>query len=226
MAYNEKDFIQAVEKSFKMYELHGARSTSKLLSIHKYMANVLLDIFGADHNVFYLGDKAKGDTTKEKKVEGKYYPKNIDITITKGKNPIFCLGIKFVTSNYKQNANNYFENMMGETANIQRANIPYAHLIILRQKTPYYKRSKTISKWETIDDHDIKKYSELMFDITQAHKPIALAIPIINIDTKGKISFDNLTDFSVATQTIISSKLSIKNLIDEITSYSIHLKIR
>lgn len=65
------------------------------------------------------------------KVKGKYYDKDIDITVTKDNKPVMCIGIKFITSNYKQNTNNYFENMMGETANIQALkNLPYFQLIV------------------------------------------------------------------------------------------------
>jgi hypothetical protein len=194
MKYKEQELMNALEASFKADKEYGARSNAKLKKLHKYFANVLLDIWGNDFEVFYLGDKKLGDKTKEKKVEGKYYPKSIDITVTKNGEPVFCLGIKFVTSNYKQNANNYFESMMGETANIQANKLPYAHLIILRQPTPYYpKNSKVPSKWETINDHDIKKYSELIFENPQAHRPDYLGIQLIDIDEKtGKVSLSNI----------------------------------
>lgn len=47
--------------------------------------------------------------------------------------------------------------MMGETANIQRNNIPYAQIIVLRHETPYYKKgldnqkNKTPEKIEVIN---------------------------------------------------------------------------
>ena len=222
MKYKEQEMIKALEASFKAYKEHGARSTAKLKKLHKYFANVLLEIWGNDFEVFYLGDKKLGDKTKEKKVEGKYYPKNIDITVAKNGQPVFCLGIKFVTSNYKQNANNYFESMMGETANIQANKLPYAHLIILRQPTPYYpKNSKIPSKWETINDHDIKKYSELIFENPQAHRPIAMAIPVLQVDEKiMKIDFSSLkNDFSKHNVSILNGKLSLENLFKEIEEY-------
>ncbi|MDR2126550.1 MAG: hypothetical protein LBP63_06960 [Prevotellaceae bacterium] len=137
--YNEKQLIEAIEQSFKMYKLHGARSTEKLKPIHKFIADTLSTIWGKKFEICYMSDN-----TREKTIEGKYYPKDIDVTVLDGEKPIFCLGIKFVTSNYKQNANNYFENMMGETANIQAlGNLPYAQLIILRHETPYYKKNET-----------------------------------------------------------------------------------
>lgn len=114
MIYNEKDFLKAIEQSFKAYKEKGARSTAKLKPIHKFVAETLAKIWGNTFEIKYMGD-----TASEATVEGKYYPKDIDITVLEGEKPVFCLGIKFVTSNYKQNANNYFENMMGETANIQ-----------------------------------------------------------------------------------------------------------
>jgi hypothetical protein len=137
--YNEKQFIKAIEQSFQMYKLHGARSTEKLKPIHKFVADTLKGIWGKSFEIHYMGDKKK-----EMTVDGKYYPKDIDITVAKEGRAVFCLGIKFVTSNYKQNANNYFENMMGETANIQAVgNLPYAQMIILRHETPYYKKNET-----------------------------------------------------------------------------------
>ena len=172
--FNEKLFIVAVEESFRKYKERGARSTEKLKPIHRYFAEVLKFIWGSGFEVHYMGADAK-----ELKVEGKYYPKDIDITITQHKKPIFCLGIKFVTSNYKQNANNYFESMMGETANIQAlGRLPYAQLIILRHETPYYKKNDSTnpSKIEIVKDKDILKYLNLVFDSVQAHRPEYIGI--------------------------------------------------
>jgi hypothetical protein len=191
MIYNNKDFLKAIEDSFKAYKEKGARSTAKLKPIHKFVADTLANIWGNGFEVCYLGDDSKEAT-----VEGKYYPKDIDITVLDGEKPIFCLGIKFVTSNYKQNANNYFENMMGETANIQAVgNLPYAQLIILRHETPYYLKNETEnpSKIEIINDKDISKYLKLNFDVSQAHRPNYIGILLINIDENtGKVSLTNL----------------------------------
>ncbi len=135
--YNEQKFILAIEESFRQYKLHGARSTAKLVPIHKFVANTLAVIWGDGYEIRYMKEGG-GEVT----VNGKYYPKDVDITVMREGQAVFCLGIKFVTSNYKQNANNYFENMMGETANIQAVgSLPYAQLLILRHKTPYYPKN-------------------------------------------------------------------------------------
>ncbi|MDR2065037.1 MAG: hypothetical protein LBP85_04940 [Prevotellaceae bacterium] len=180
--YNEKYFIKAIELSFEAYKAKGSRSTAKLKPVHKFVADTLAKIWGKDFEICYMGD-----STKEKTVEGKYYPKDIDITVLDGEQTVFCLGIKFVTSNYKQNANNYFENMMGETANIQAVgNLPYAQLIILRHETPYYKKNETEtpSKIEIVNDKDIAKYLKLMFDNPQAHRPNYLGIHLIDVNKR------------------------------------------
>lgn len=81
---------------------YGARGTEKLKPIHLFLAKTLQNIFGKNYETHYLGENSK-----ELTVEGKYYPKDVDITVIHNQKPVFCLGLKFVTSNYKQNANNY-----------------------------------------------------------------------------------------------------------------------
>lgn len=218
-AYLEREFIIALENSFRMYKKHGARSTEKLKPIHKYIAHVLQRIWGREFKIHYLGDDSG-----EMKVAGKYYPKDIDITVTHKGEPIFCLGIKFVTSNYKQNSNNYFEGMMGETANIQAVgNLPYAQLIILRHRTPYYKKNETEtpSKIEIIEDRDMLKYLKLTFDISQAHRPEYLGIQIVSInETNNKISPTNLEEtFSIKIAGLLRGKLSLTSFFNEISQY-------
>jgi hypothetical protein len=225
MIYREKKFIKAFEQSFKMYKQHGARSTAKLKPIHKVIADSLAAIFDKTHKLHFIGDE-----TKEMTVEGMYYPKDIDITVSKNNKPVFCLGIKFVTSNYKQNANNYFENMMGETANIQATQIPYAQFIILRHETPYYKKNETEipSKIEIVNDKDISKYLKLMYDKQQAHRPNHLCIQMININEKtGKVTLTDLDKvFSKITAKFLKTRLSPANFFKEIETYNDYLKLK
>ena len=217
--FDEKSFIVAVEESFRMYKEHGARSTEKLKPIHRYIADVLRSIWGNSFKVHYLGTD-----TKELSVTGKYYPKDIDITVTQGDKPIFCLGIKFVTSNYKQNANNYFENMMGETANIQAlGGLPYAQMLILRHETPCYKKNdaENPAKIEIIKDKDIQKYLNLVFDHPQAHRPYFVGIQVINLNEKtGKVSLTNVEkSFSESVAKLLKEKLALSNFFKEIKQY-------
>jgi hypothetical protein len=221
--YSEKSLLKAISESFQKYIKHGARSTEKLKPIHNYIADTLKNIWGTNFTVYYMGNDSK-----EMTVRGKYYDKDIDITITKDDKPVMCLGIKFVTSNYKQNANNYFENMMGETANIQaRKDLPYFQLIILRHQTPYYKKttqksgSKEPTKIEIIDEHDLQKYINLAYDTPQAHKPYAMGILMINIDenTYKVKALETKDVFDKDFAKLMDSKLSVKNLFSEIDNY-------
>lgn len=226
--YTEKDFIEAISQSFKRYIEHGSRSTEKLKPIHNFVAQTLQKIFGEIYEVHFLSDE-----TKEMKVKGKYYDKDIDITVAKDNEPVICLGIKFVTSNYKQNANNYFENMMGETANIQaRKDLPYFQLIILRYQTPYYSKTtqrtgtKEPTKIEIINQHDLQKYINLAYDTPQAHKPYAIGILLIDLDEKNaKVTILKPNElFEKDFAKLLESKLSVENLFAEIENYKKFLK--
>lgn len=224
MQYNENQLLAVVQESFQAYKRYGARSTQKLRPVHKFIAEALSEIWGDGYGLHYLCDG-----NREFKVEGKYYPKDVDVAITKGGNPVFCLGIKFVTSNYKQNANNYFENMMGETANIQAlGNLPYAQLIILRHKTPYYQKNETErpSKIEVINDKDISKYLKLMFDTPQAHRPNHLGIMLVDINEEnGLVTATDLDgSFSPEISKCLKGKLSLSRFFHEIAEYMEYLE--
>jgi hypothetical protein len=170
-----------------------------------------------------------GENSIEKTVEGKYYPKDIEVAITQNEKTVFCLGIKFITSNYKQNANNYFESMMGETANIQANQIPYAHLIVMRHKTPYYKKNNSITanKIETISKKDIQKYLNLVYDMPQAHRPNELCIFLVDIDEEtGKVvKTDNENAFGKEFTDLIEDKLSPENFFRQIANYKKYVEI-
>ena len=222
--YNQEELLSAIAESFKKYKEFGARSNEKIKPLHRAVSEILSAIWGKDFQIHYLGEDSK-----ERKVEGQYYLKEIDLTVTHNDNPVFCLGIKFVISNYKQNANNYFENMMGETANIQaNANIPYAQIIILRHQTPYLDKSGRIKKIEIINDNDIKKYLKLFFDIHHAHRPRYLGIFIINIDDKEEVSPTDMDkNFSKEIANLLNNKVSLtaffKDILDYKNFYSISI---
>lgn len=214
--------LKAISASFANYKSYGARSTQKLKPLHDFLASTLLNIWGTEYKVKYLAEN-----NKELKVAGKYYDKNIDITITKNNKPIFCVGIKFITSNYKQNSNNYFENMMGETANIQANQLPYAHFIVLRRETPYYAKNTLVQeakesvKTEIINQHDLQKYVNLMYDTVQSHRPFATAIILIDINEED--SSVQIVDaeqiFEKQFADLLTNKLSFNNFIFEINQY-------
>lgn len=157
---NNNKFLKVVSKSFiKFLETH-ARSNQKLLILHGAIAKDLEEKLGDEYTVKSLG-LGNG---KEAKMGGRYMDKMVDITIFKGKKDLAGIAVKFVMNNYSQNSNNYFENMLGETANIRANNKKYYQILILPEELPYYNNEGLISKWEIIKENNINKYVKLSND--------------------------------------------------------------
>jgi hypothetical protein len=170
---------------------------------------------GKEYSVFSLGHG--GEAT----VDGKYYPKNLDISIIRNKKVLTTISFKFVTSNYKQNSNNYFENLLGETANIRRVNVGFAHFLVLRAKTPYFDKNKgnlrgILKKVETLNDHDLSKYINLFNDHDFPHKPDVLGISILDFDGYGHASFTNLKELGISKDNIqtLNNEFTLSKFLD------------
>lgn len=138
----------------------GSRSNAKLKVLHGAIAQDLSERLGKDYQIKSLGFE-KGS---EGKISGRYINKNVDILVEKENKPIVGIGIKFVMQNYSQNSNNYFENMLGETANIRSKNIPYFQIFIIPETLPYYKKEGMTKDWENFKIHHIEKYRTLSND--------------------------------------------------------------
>ncbi len=220
-------FIHAVRESYANYNTHGARSNKKLRPLHQWVADEMQGVLGEN---YILQGIRKDGVGREEKIAGKYYDKNVDIAISKeAETPLAIISVKFVTSNFKQNANNYFEHLMGETANIRRINVAVGHLMVLPEVLPYLNRNKEVMHCETIGDAHLQKYIKLAQDENHPHKPDAIGIgvislPINNLENHNEIVFANLDniDFSEAVKIALSNELSIqyfictmKNLVEE-----------
>lgn len=107
-----------------------------------------------------------------------------DKTILEKGTGIAGIAVKFVMSNYSQNSNNYFENMLGETANIRSAKSPYYQVFIIPDKVPYYDKSNNIKHWEKISEHNLSKYVNLSADNIDLflHSPNKTLVCIVHID--------------------------------------------
>ncbi|WP_022935054.1 hypothetical protein ACJA28_03055 [Mesomycoplasma moatsii] len=161
-----KKINDILKDSFVKYLETSARSNEKLKILHGYIADSIRQ--KVDDN--YKVDSIDLNNGKEEEIMGSYMPKKVDITISKiiNNKPIHVAGVavKFVMSNYFQNSNNYFENMLGETSNIRRASIPYFQIFIIDHWLPYFDRYKNISKWEEITSEKLSKYSKLSYEDT------------------------------------------------------------
>ena len=118
------EFLKVISNSFcRFLRVKTSRSPEKLKPLHGAIAADLSRRLGEGYHIcsqgFGLG--------KEFTVRGRYVPKRVDITIFKQDKVAAGVAVKFVMQNYSQNSNNYFENMLGETANIRAAGHPKDH---------------------------------------------------------------------------------------------------
>lgn len=179
-------FLEVISNSFKAFVQSGtSRSTQKLKPLHGAIARDLSVKLGTEYEIQSQGF---GDD-REGTISGRYIDKKADITIKKGGRIVGGIAVKFVMQNYFQNSNNYFENMLGETANIRCKGYPYFQIFIILDKLPYYKKDKTISRWEEFSDHNACKYVTLSNDDTDRyyHVPNKTLLYVIHIPDNKKL---------------------------------------
>lgn len=154
------NYLTTIKKSFlKSLETHP-RSNEKLKILHGFIASSVQKKLGNEYSIDSLG-YGRG---KESKINGRYMDKTVDIVIRKSGKVIAGMGVKFVMSNYAQNSVNYFENMLGETANIRTNSIPYFQIFIVPETLPYYKDGGNIANWEHITQNNVDKYIKMSYD--------------------------------------------------------------
>lgn len=202
-------FLDVIRNSFKTYlEVGTSRSTKKLKTLHGHIAEDLKNFLGEEYSI-----KSQGyGNDKEGAIEGRYYPKNVDILISFNGKPIAGYAVKFVLRNYSQNSNNYFENMLGETANIRSNAIPYFQVFIIFDKVPYYKRGGEFSKYDVITEHNLDKYIKLSNDNPDMffHTPDKTLVVLLHLKEKAPAyKFLNEDDYSMYYRKIIDDADSV-----------------
>lgn len=181
-----QQFLTAIQHSFNEFVKCGtSRSTAKLKPLHGAIATDLAERLGDDYEIWSQGY----GHDKEALINGRYIDKKVDITVMKNGTAIAGLAVKFVMQNYSQNSNNYFENMLGETANIRSNKVPYFQIFIILDRLPYYNKDKFITKWETLTEHNIEKYIMLGKDDVQTffHTPNKTLIEVVHVPGNDSI---------------------------------------
>lgn len=181
---NNYQFLAVLKKSFITYLQTSARSNKKLEILHGAISKDLDErLNDKKYSVYSLGY----GIGKEQKIIGRYVDKTVDITISENNVPIAGIAVKYVMSNYFQNSNNYFENMLGETANIRAARIPYFQIFVIPDKIPYFEKDGRITRWEMINEHNLKKYIKLSEDNIDnfLHTPNKTLVFIVHIQDKN-----------------------------------------
>lgn len=211
---NNYDFLSIIKDSFKTYlEKNTSRSTAKLKTLHGHIAEDLQELYGDGFLILSQGV----ENDKEGSIIGRYYPKNVDITITKNGVPIAGYAVKFVMRNYSQNSNNYFENMLGETANIRSNRIPYFQIFIIFEKVPYYEKGGKFKKYDIITKHNLEKYFALSQDNPDSfyHTPDKTLIVLLSLEDKRGDKFENSEEYAsyylsqMASETLLSYSTSV-----------------
>lgn len=159
MNLNES-FLATLTTAFEIYLQTSARSNEKLKILHSKIASDLTQKLG---NEFEVKSYGVGDG-KEESLAGRYYDKAVDIAVLQNGAGCAGMAVKFVMSNYAQNANNYFENMLGETANLRSKGLPYFQILIVPESMPYFEKDGSIGKIEELKAHHLHKYLKLSQD--------------------------------------------------------------
>lgn len=154
------EFLEAINKSYEKYKSAGPRSTEKLHPLHGCIAKHLQQFLGNNYKVYAQGI---GDG-RERKLRGRYYQKSVDIAVEKDDRPLAAIEVKFVQSSFKKNATNYFENMLGQTANIRSNRLKEYQIFILPIKIPLFDRMGWQTGVEEIGQYQLEKYVTLAND--------------------------------------------------------------
>lgn len=192
---NNNGFLDVISNSFCDFLQSGtSRSTAKLKPLHGTIAKDLAQRLGVG---YYIQSQGWGDD-KEGDIQGRYVDKKVDITVCNAdtKEAIAGIAVKFVMQNYAQNSNNYFESMLGETANIRANHYPYFQIFIILDRLPYYQKSKNkdtkqlvIHHWETFTEHNAAKYAILSQDKIDMffHTPNKTLLYVVHIADNNEL---------------------------------------
>jgi hypothetical protein len=219
------EFLKVISNSFKDFISSGtSRSTAKLKPLHGAIAKDIAIRLGDEYKIFSLGYEGGSETS----IEGRYINKKVDITITKKDKTVAGIAVKFVMQNYSQNSNNYFENMLGETANIRTKGLPYFQIFIILDKIPYYNKKKEIKRWETFTGHNVEKYLILSYDNIDLyfHSPNKTLIYVVHIPDNDNLStldeylnYYRLLDFSLVTSDNVYSDFGEAVIINDYETF-------
>ncbi len=209
----------AVKASRDQYLLHGARSDAKLKPLHGWVIEELREGLGKNYTL--AGKTLHGGA--EMKVGGRYYPKNVDVAISRDGMVIGVVSVKFVQSNYRQNKNNYFEQQLGETANLRSSDIVFGQIMLFPEPIPYFSRNSETRHTEHVTDDVIERYAKLAQDHSQHHVPEAQCMAIFLLDEERRrvlriCKRSDLPKVSAESFSLLTGKLGIYRFFEEMTA--------
>ena len=175
---------EALGKSYGCYLIHGARSTKKLYVPHYWIREKIKEYLDETYECYSYGFN-DDDFNKELTVQGIAYNKRSDVTIVKNNKVKGVISFKFISSNYSQNSNNYFENLLGECFNIQANEIPFCHVLVIRDEIPYFDKNQDCIRTDYLKNHHLNKYMKILELCDFVSVPKKMCINVINLKIKG-----------------------------------------
>lgn len=211
----QRSFYDALEDTYAAFETHGARSSKKLIALHGWFH----DAIQTEYPNYVVMSMREG--SKEAKVPGSYYPKNVDVAVFQSENefearqPLLILSIKFAINNFRQNSNNYFEGLLGETSNLQSNGVPVTYFSVVRDEYRWKRKDGSTKQLEYVNDHDLMKYIQLFdADPQTLHRPQALGLEVVSLDeASGRIEpsdYSKLPKVHTTTRDRLRADLSIE----------------
>lgn len=147
---------------------NATRSSSLIEPIHSAIAD----------QVELYGFTTKSLRNKEYNFVGPYGEKKVDIAIFKNKKLVGVIMFKGIRSEYNKNANNYFENMRGESQLFIDGNIPVYELILIPTKVKHKKSNGELVFETPAENHRIN-YNNY---INSSYKPTKVKVGIYYVE--------------------------------------------
>lgn len=152
----EKEFLKSIKITTEEYFKSGSKTNIRLENITAFFVNYLQkEIDDKDFKVVTEFNVSSFNSTSRKRC---------DIVILKNNYPYIIFPLKFPMCNFKQNKNNYWENLCGEALQMKTMNkqIKIIPINIIFNSIPYISENK-IKKFETITyENSFKIYDDFL----------------------------------------------------------------
>lgn len=161
----DEKLLQAIGTSEAAYFEYGARSTKKLIPLHKTIAeNVQASVenLAASPTDFKVQSLGYGNGKEASLPSDITARKNVDVVLSFKGLPILALSVKFPMTNIAQNKNNLKEVMRGEAygLKVSNPNLVFSQFSIVNFRTPKYSAGK-LKSIEYISEASFREYGEI-----------------------------------------------------------------
>jgi hypothetical protein len=211
--FDEADLIQSIQQSYDfIIENNNSTSPKRLNSLQSFVGNIIRENLREDVVVSF---------PNLQNVEGAYYRKKVPIVVSLEGDIKLCIGSKSILNGYGANIINHFQNLLGETANIQANGIMYANILFIPTRIPKNNSGGGIIEYERITEADLQKFVKLFSLQDFTHTPFATACIIIDINYEAEtVQLTDLsTIFTPNFQQFYHENLSMSQFLAKIVEY-------